>query len=104
MDYSEIIKRLEQHFEFRGDKANKEHHVVERFLLEVSNEKICWWKPWTIFSFLNKLKKAITIIGTIASSCLSEEIDLQKTQLDCLQIQKAFQKQIDELKQKVEKL
>jgi len=104
MDYSEIIKRLEDQFGFKGNKAAKEHHVIENFLLEISNEKLVWYKPWKYFSLLNKVKKAVALIGSIASSCLIEQIDMNKTQLDLIEVQKMFQKEIDDLKQKIDKL
>ena len=47
---------------------------------------------------------AVTLIGTTSCSCLSEQVELSKTQLDCLQIQKVFQQQVDELKKKINNL
>ncbi len=104
MDYSEINKRLEEQFGFKGNRAAKEHHVIENFLLEISNEKLVWYKPWKYFSLLVKVKKAIALIGSIASSCLIEQIDISKTQMDLIEVQKAFQIEIEELKEKVNSL
>ena len=101
MEYSEILKRIESHFNFKSDKNKKEHHIIEKFLLDISNEKVT---IFNIFKIVKKLKMAVTLIGTTACSCLSEQVDLGKTQLDCMQIQKVFQQEVDELKKKINNL
>lgn len=101
MDYSEVLRKFESQLDFKNTKSQKEHRVVEQFLLEISNEKVT---IFNVFKVVKKLKTAISIIGTIVSSCLSEQIELNKIQIDCLKIQKGFQKQIDELKNKIENL
>ena len=37
MEYSEILKRIESHFNFKSDKNKKEHHIIEKFLLNITN-------------------------------------------------------------------
>ena len=101
MGHEEIIKSLRERYSFSGDKITKEHEEIEKYLLDVSNIKISIWTFWRIFPLLKKLKAAVSLIGVISASSLKEQINLQQTQLDCLEIQKAFQMQLDELKERI---
>lgn len=78
----------------KEDKLRQEQLAVEN-ALSVLHERLPWYKPWRLFSHLREVKRVTIVLATITSSCLSEVIRLQQNQLDMVNIQEAFQKQIN---------
>ena len=85
-EYEPIHARLNEQFTFKSERISKEGKVVENIFATL-NEKLPWYKPWKFFSHFIKMRRAILLLSTITSSCLSEVISLQKNQLNLLDVQ-----------------
>jgi len=97
-NYDSLISKMNEQFHFKGNKIFKECKAIENAIL-VLNKRIPWYKPWQIFSHMRRVKKATILLATIAASCLAEVINLQQHQLDMLEVQKAFQQQLENMQQ-----
>lgn len=104
MTYDELIRNLQKRHRLQNPRNAEEARAVEKLLLDLSREKIRWWKPWRLLTHLRKLRQVVFLFGQISHGCLSELEDLRETQLDTLNIQKTQQDMLVELQKRLSKL
>lgn len=104
MTYDELIKNLQKRFDPQNNRNKKESKAIEKYLLQVSREKIRWWKLWRILPILRKQREAVFLFGQIAYSCVSEMELLRETQLDTLKIQNTQQDLLVVIKDRLKEL
>jgi hypothetical protein len=104
MTYEELIRNLQKRHDPLNRRNSEEARVVEKLLLDITREKIRWWKPWKLLTIIRKLRQAVFLFGQITYTAVSELENLRQTQLDTLQVQRAQQDMLVIIKDRLQKL
>ena len=102
MKFEDLIKNLESKINLESDKADKEKHVIEQFLLQIANTKVSIWRPWTYISLFKKIQKAVAVMGSMSHSALRDQMKVQKMQIDIIKVQQTFSVDLESLRKTVE--